>query len=155
MHYKWKWINVYHDYHDSCISNRDTKKILYCCITKRPRIVRFWRFYLSVYTTWAQTLSFTVTYPLDVVRRRTQMRGLLPQQFQYNSTLHAFSTILQHEGVRGMYKGMAPNLLKVAPSVAVAFVTYETAKHYLYFIGQSWPLGFVNIFPLISSNEYL
>ena len=94
-------------------------------------------FSLKTITTSSHDPSPLVTYPLDVVRRRTQMKGLLPQQFQYNSTYHAFSTILRHEGVRGMYKGMAPNLLKVAPSVAVTFVTYETAKHYLYFIGQS------------------
>ena len=76
-----------------------------------------------------------VTYPLDVVRRRTQMKGLLSEKFSYNSTLHAFTMILQQEGFKGLYKGMIPNLLKVVPSIAIAFVTYETVKKYLYFIG--------------------
>jgi len=76
-----------------------------------------------------------VTYPLDVVRRRTQMKGLLSDKFAYKSTFHAFTTIFQQEGIRGLYKGMIPNLLKVAPSIAIAFVTYETVKKYLYFIG--------------------
>lgn len=83
----------------------------------------------------AMTTVLLVTYPLDVVRRRTQMKGLLSDKFSYNSTLHAFTTIIQQEGIKGLYKGMIPNLLKVAPSIAIAFVTYETVKKYLYFIG--------------------
>ena len=62
------------------------------------------------------------------------MKGLLSDKFSYNSTPHAFKTIVQQEGIKGLYKGMLPNLLKVAPSIAIAFVTYETVKKYLYFI---------------------
>lgn len=62
------------------------------------------------------------------------MKGLLSDKFSYNSTFHAFSTIIEQEGIRGLYKGMIPNLLKVAPSIAIAFVTYETVKKYLYLI---------------------
>lgn len=65
----------------------------------------------------------SITYPLDVVRRRTQMKGLLSEKFSYNSTRHAFTMIIKQEGIKGLYKGMIPNLLKVAPSIAIAFVT--------------------------------
>ena len=54
-----------------------------------------------------------VTYPLDVVRRRMQMKGISGALFNYSSTWNAFSTIVQVEGPRGLYKGMWPNLLKV------------------------------------------
>jgi len=33
-----------------------------------------------------------------------------------------------HPGIRGFYKGMIPNYLKVAPAMSVSFVTYEWAK---------------------------
>lgn len=57
---------------------------------------------------------FLVTYPLDVVRRRMQMKGLKKSEFAYNSTFHAFKTIVQKEGFKGLYKGILPNLLKVS-----------------------------------------
>ena len=35
--------------------------------------------------------------------------------------------ILQTEGWRGLYKGVAPSLAKAAPSAAVTFVAYDLA----------------------------
>ncbi|KAK3755749.1 hypothetical protein QZH41_019982, partial [Actinostola sp. cb2023] len=57
--------------------------------------------------------SLKVTYPLDVVRRRMQMKGIKKNEFAYNSTVHAFKSIVKKEGVRGLYKGILPNLIKV------------------------------------------
>ena len=34
-------------------------------------------------------------------------------------------TILQEDGVRGLYRGLAPNFLKVAPAVSISYVVYE------------------------------
>lgn len=42
-----------------------------------------------------------------------QMKGISGDLFAYTSTKHAFTTIVQVEGVKGLYKGMWPNLLKV------------------------------------------
>lgn len=55
----------------------------------------------------------TGTYPLDVVRRRMQMKGATGELFKYNSTWHAFNVIVKGEGIHGLFKGMWPNLLKV------------------------------------------
>ncbi|GJN05838.1 hypothetical protein PR202_ga23506 [Eleusine coracana subsp. coracana] len=52
----------------------------------------------------------SVTYPLDVVRTRLAT---------------------QNEGLRGFYRGIAPEYLKVVPSVGIAFMTYETLKSML------------------------
>ena len=79
-----------------------------------------------------------VTYPLDVIRRRMQMKGAMAEQFPYRNTPHAISTIYHSEGLMGFYKGMLPNLLKVAPSVAIAFVTYEITKAKLFGVAVSW-----------------
>ena len=55
----------------------------------------------------------TGTYPLDVVRRRMQMKGATGELFNYNSTWHAFNVVVRIEGLGGLFKGMWPNLLKV------------------------------------------
>jgi hypothetical protein len=60
---------------------------------------------------------YIVTYPLDVVRRRMQMKGIKKNVFAYTSTPHAFICIFQKEGVRGLYKGILPNLIKVSCSI--------------------------------------
>ena len=36
--------------------------------------------------------------------------------------------VFRGAGIRGFYKGMIPNYLKVAPTMSVSFVTYEWAK---------------------------
>ena len=61
-----------------------------------------------------------------------QMKGQKSQVFNYTSTADAVTTILRVEGVQGLYKGLVPNLLKVAPSMAIAFVTYEHVKAVLF-----------------------
>ena len=60
------------------------------------------------------------------------MKGQQGQMFHYSSTSDAVTTILREEGVKGLYKGLVPNLIKVAPSMAVAFVTYEHVKAWLF-----------------------
>lgn len=60
---------------------------------------------------------FSVTYPLDVVRRRMQMKGISGDLFAYTSTGNAFTVIVKLEGFQGLYKGMWPNLLKVIVTI--------------------------------------
>lgn len=60
------------------------------------------------------------------------MKGQQGQVFRYKSTSDAVTTILREEGVKGLYKGLVPNLIKVAPSMAVAFVAYEHVKVWLF-----------------------
>ena len=67
-----------------------------------------------------------------------QMKGTLGNRFPYTSTPNAVATILRTEGIQGFYKGMLPNLLKVAPSMGIAFVTYEFMKARLFGIPIKW-----------------
>jgi solute carrier family 25 phosphate transporter 23/24/25/41 len=67
----------------------------------------------------------TVCYPLDTVRRRMQLKGLI-----YPNTAMAFITIAREEGARGFYRGMAPNALKVMPNNAIRFAVYEVLKNW-------------------------
>lgn len=39
-----------------------------------------------------------------------------------------FRQILQNEGPTGLYRGLAPNFLKVIPAVSISYVVYEHLK---------------------------
>ncbi|EIN11872.1 mitochondrial carrier [Punctularia strigosozonata HHB-11173 SS5] len=82
----------------------------------------------------AGTISQSLTYPVDVLRRKMQMSGMAAAGAlgeKYDSAFDAVRSILRREGVKGLYRGLWPNLLKVAPSIATSFFTYELVKDYL------------------------
>ncbi|KAL8798859.1 MAG: hypothetical protein Q9182_006337 [Xanthomendoza sp. 2 TL-2023] len=60
----------------------------------------------------------TCTYPFDVLRRRFQINTMSGLGYQYKSIWDAITIIVSQEGITGLYKGIVPNLLKVAPSMA-------------------------------------
>ena len=39
-----------------------------------------------------------------------------------------FKTIIQKEGFMGLYRGIAPNFLKVIPAVSISYVVYERCR---------------------------
>jgi len=57
--------------------------------------------------------------------------------YQYKNIWDAVSTIVAQEGVRGMYKGLVPNLLKVAPSMASSWASYELTRDYILVWGKA------------------
>ncbi|KAH7924825.1 mitochondrial carrier [Leucogyrophana mollusca] len=68
--------------------------------------------------------ALTLTYPYQVIRSRIQL--------QNNATAHLYPTIpvtikrtWQGEGVRGFYRGLGTNLVRVLPGTCVTFVVYE------------------------------
>lgn len=91
----------------------------------------------------AGTVGQTVAYPLDVIRRRMQMvgwkgadsvvtgDGKAKSSLEYNGMVDAFRKTVRQEGVRALYKGLVPNSVKVVPSIAIAFVSYEVVKDVL------------------------
>ena len=103
----------------------------------------------------AGLIAQTVTYPLDVVRRRMQVQDLLAKGAKKGSELewkgkgnglgqaqaldihiknswHGLRTIYATMGVRkGLYAGLSLNYLKVVPSTAIGFAVYDSAKEYL------------------------
>ncbi|THH30929.1 hypothetical protein EUX98_g3250 [Antrodiella citrinella] len=79
----------------------------------------------------AGSISQTITYPFDVLRRKMQVTGMNSLGVKYNGALDALQSIVRTEGVKGLYRGLWPNLLKVAPSIATSFFTYELVKEFL------------------------
>jgi hypothetical protein len=97
----------------------------------------------------------TLTYPLDVVRRRMQVEGLLeaaaaatgtavaggaagPRVGMHTHKVAARSSIWQtvkllrrEGGSRALFRGLSINYMKVVPSTAIGFTTYDALKSYL------------------------
>ncbi|KAI9226386.1 MAG: mitochondrial carrier domain-containing protein [Piptocephalis tieghemiana] len=76
----------------------------------------------------AGTIAQTCTYPLDVLRRRMQVTGMSGVGYKYGNTFEAVRSMVASEGIRGLYRGMIPNYLKVAPAIGVSFMSYEWCK---------------------------
>ncbi|XP_028780251.1 calcium-binding mitochondrial carrier protein SCaMC-1-like [Neltuma alba] len=72
-------------------------------------------------------LGATCVYPLQVVRTRMQAQRSNTST-DYNGMTEVFKRTFEHEGFRGFYKGIFPNLLKVIPSASITYVLYETVK---------------------------
>lgn len=47
------------------------------------------------------------------------------------SMMDQFKHIVAQEGVPGLYRGIAPNFLKVIPAVSISYVVYEHMKKIL------------------------
>lgn len=78
-----------------------------------------------LYGALAAVTSATVSFPLEVVRRRMMMgtaRG---------NTLSAVASIARTEGVASLYKGVLLTWAKQAPQYAVTFCCYDLAKSWL------------------------
>ncbi|KAI1466059.1 mitochondrial carrier [Daldinia caldariorum] len=73
----------------------------------------------------------TCTYPFDVLRRRFQINTMSGMGYKYKSIGDAVRVILAQEGLRGLYKGLIPNLLKVAPSMAANWLSFEVTRDFL------------------------
>lgn len=76
-------------------------------------------------------LSASIVYPLNVLRTRLQAQGTVLHPRTYDGILDVARKTLQAEGVPGLYRGITPNLLKVAPAVSISYVVYENAKRLL------------------------
>ncbi|KAK3295044.1 mitochondrial carrier domain-containing protein [Chaetomium fimeti] len=73
----------------------------------------------------------TCTYPFDVLRRRFQINTMSGMGYQYKSLPDAVRVIVTQEGIKGLYKGIIPNLLKVAPSMASSWLSFELCRDFL------------------------
>ncbi|KAI1766886.1 mitochondrial carrier [Hypoxylon sp. FL1150] len=74
----------------------------------------------------------TVVYPLNVLRTRLQTQGTSMHPARYTGIWDVARKTIHHEGVRGLYKGLMPNLLKVAPALSITWMVYENAKRILH-----------------------
>ncbi|CAK9186876.1 unnamed protein product [Ilex paraguariensis] len=70
-------------------------------------------------------LGATCVYPLQVIRTRMQAQHSNTSA-PYQGMSDVIRRTVQHEGFRGFYKGLLPNLLKVVPAASITYLVYET-----------------------------
>jgi solute carrier family 25 phosphate transporter 23/24/25/41 len=56
--------------------------------------------------------------------------------YRYSSVWDAVRLIVTEEGIRGLFKGIVPNLLKVAPSMASSWLSFELTRDFLTTLGD-------------------
>lgn len=72
----------------------------------------------------SKAFASTVCNPLEVCRTRLQDRRNAGNA-DYQSMGSAFKAIWRDEGIRGLYRGVGVNVMRVVPTTVVAFVVYE------------------------------
>ncbi|XP_062866449.1 mitochondrial adenyl nucleotide antiporter SLC25A23 isoform X2 [Trichomycterus rosablanca] len=74
--------------------------------------------------TVSSTCGQLASYPLALIRTRMQAQASVKGAPQL-SMVSLFRSIMAQEGVVGLYRGIAPNFLKVIPAVSISYVVYE------------------------------
>ena len=70
----------------------------------------------------AGPVAATMTFPLEVVRRRMMMGAA------YSNVVEALRVIWTTEGVRALFRGCGLSWVKLAPSAGITFMVYELVK---------------------------
>ncbi|XP_035142586.3 mitochondrial adenyl nucleotide antiporter SLC25A23 isoform X10 [Callithrix jacchus] len=87
--------------------------------------------------TISSTCGQIASYPLALVRTRMQAQASIEGGPQL-SMLGLLRHILSQEGMRGLYRGIAPNFMKVIPAVSISYVVYENMKQALGVTSSEW-----------------
>lgn len=75
--------------------------------------------------TISSTCGQLASYPLALVRTRLQAAATDDAKEGF---VKLATSIVKREGFFGLYRGLAPNFLKVLPAVSISYVIYEQAK---------------------------
>lgn len=82
-------------------------------------------------------LANTLVYPLDIVKTRLQVQmkrkpgdvaAQAPDSQHYEGTLHAIKTIIENEGLEGLYTGLVGTLVGVASTNFAYFYWYSIVR---------------------------
>lgn len=80
----------------------------------------------------SSTLGQMCSYPLALIRTRLQAQVIHPAMDPSTVTMTGvFRTIIEKEGVFGLYRGITPNFIKVMPAVSISYVVYEYSSRLL------------------------
>jgi solute carrier family 25, member 39/40 len=73
---------------------------------------------------WASgTFAAFVTQPFDVSKTKRQVFTRMEGGYEVSSILRLMNSIWREEGIRGLWKGFVPRMLKVAPACAIMYIS--------------------------------
>lgn len=87
-------------------------------------------FEISACGALSKCIASAVTYPSQVVRSRLQQRMEI-RAIRYSGICDVVKKTFWREGVKGFYKGIVPNILRVMPQSALTFLVYETVIKFI------------------------
>ncbi|KJE88487.1 calcium-binding carrier protein [Capsaspora owczarzaki ATCC 30864] len=77
----------------------------------------------------AGAIGATVVFPIDLVKTRMQnQRGVIVGEMLYRNSWDCFTKVLKNEGVSGLYRGLVPQLVGVAPEKAIKLAMNDLCR---------------------------
>ncbi|XP_017481439.1 PREDICTED: calcium-binding mitochondrial carrier protein Aralar1 isoform X3 [Rhagoletis zephyria] len=78
----------------------------------------------------AGAVGATVVYPIDLVKTRMQNQrtGSFIGEIAYRNSWDCFKKVIRHEGVLGLYRGLLPQLMGVAPEKAIKLTVNDFVR---------------------------
>ena len=78
----------------------------------------------------AGAIGATAVYPIDLVKTRMQNQraGSFIGELAYRNSIDCFKKVIRHEGVIGLYRGLVPQLLGVAPEKAIKLTVNDLVR---------------------------
>ncbi|KAG0353354.1 mitochondrial aspartate-glutamate transporter agc1 [Gamsiella multidivaricata] len=72
----------------------------------------------------------TVVYPIDLVKTRMQnQRSKVVGELLYKNSIDCFKKVIKNEGVLGLYRGLGPQLVGVAPEKAIKLTMNDLVRN--------------------------
>jgi len=85
-----------------------------------------------IYSLLASSLAVLLSYPFNLVRTKLQTQGVNGRALLYTGTIDCFEKTIEHEGFKGLYRGLMPNYLKALPSLSISLVLVKTISDFLH-----------------------
>ncbi|KAJ4928575.1 hypothetical protein JOQ06_016366, partial [Pogonophryne albipinna] len=86
---------------------------------------------LSLIKSVALAVGATAVYPIDLVKTRMQNQrgsGSLVGELMYKNSFDCFRKVVRYEGLFGLYRGLVPQLLGVAPEKAIKLTVNDFVR---------------------------
>lgn len=105
-----------------------TQRIESSTTSHKPAQLRYWAELTA--GGFAGFIAQTISYPLEVIRRRMQVGGVVGDGHRLGIAEVA-KRIFREKGTRGFFVGLTIGYVKIVPMSATAFLVYERSKYYL------------------------
>lgn len=82
-----------------------------------------------IQSNFISAVGATAVYPIDLVKTRMQnQRSGLVGELAYRNSFDCLKKVIRHEGLLGLYRGLVPQLLGVAPEKAIKLTVNDLVR---------------------------